>query len=239
MGLADGLRSIKAKLTKATATVTDEISALRRQIRDRREDLKRAGTAPIPLAEAEARARGLVSELGAAWLAAHGPRLLRVSLDRARALAQRGKGRTILPFDLDGAVPFGAVCAADPAGAERLLVGLLRATSYEAGSPSAERPAAIAQLEAELAELERVEEGLVDDAAAAGLAIGHRPEVLARRQREARRHELARQGTPDVEQRQAGLDAQHAEYRRRSRMIDLDARKTSQPSAYIASGGTH
>ena len=60
-----------------------------------------------------------------------------------------------------------------------------RVPDYQAGPLEAARPALIARLRAERAELEAAEEQLIDDAAAAGIVIEHRPEVQHRRREAA------------------------------------------------------
>jgi hypothetical protein len=162
----------------------NEIGAMRRQMDAKRQAIKRLREAPVPLQELHARIDAAVRATGAMCLERLGPSLARMS-----AYGLQGDAPLPGTYGSDLAT-FPAWCAAEPEEASRFVKQLYTKLSYEAGPASADRPAMLAQLESELAELEAAEEKLIDEAVAAGVTIPHRPEVILRRANEAREREL-------------------------------------------------
>jgi len=221
MTIADTLRKITATLSRTTKSLVDELADMRARIVKLREQVQYNERSPIPVAEVVANVvPTVIADAALLWRRDYGDSLWSglQSLASPSAIGSR-----TLPWNLDSALPWGAVCVSDPAGAARILEGLVKNIRYEAGPPSSERPAILDRLMRELAELETGEERFVDEAAAAGVQIRHRPEVEAARQQEARRVELQAAA-------QAERARQEAEIDRRQRLPRGEA------SAYLTTG---
>jgi hypothetical protein len=93
-----------------------------------------------------------------------------------------------------------------------------RLGDYQPGPPAAERPALIATLERELAELQAGEEGMIDAAAANGVAIAHRPEVIQRREAEAAQRKREEAAIAMRKAREEAINRAHEEARARGRV---------------------
>lgn len=111
------------------------------------------------------------------------------------------------PWTANTPVTWGVLALFYPDQAKETFAKLARSYTYTAGPPQAERAGVIAKLEAELAELERAEEALVDDAAAVGVKLEHRPEVTQRRERERSQRERAERAA-EAERRSADAAAE-------------------------------
>jgi hypothetical protein len=218
LSIIENLRTIRTRLTKATSSVAGDVQALRDQIREKREAVKNLTKATAPRSDLEQRIRDLVAKTGDGWVTREGWSVLSHLGNPAR--------RASVPWDAGKPMPWDVLCAANPEAAVGLLIDLANRIEYTAGPPLAERPAMIAKLEAEIAQIEEGEERLVDEAAAAGLVIAHRPEVQQRKQNEARKAELDRQAVVDRAAREAALNEAHASRTRRT-----------GGSNYLASGG--
>lgn len=199
MSTVEKMKSLAKKLTSATSTIVDEIGKARREIAEKRRELQHATDAPVPISEIVERIQAHVREVGAVWLAEYGSSLIS---------GDRGAGSP--PWSYTGSPPWGAICASDPDYAVSFLRWIAERVPYEPGPASAERPEIIRRLELELAEIELLEENLIDDAAGAGVNVAHRPEVIQRRDAEARqRHHEERAAEARLE-RQKFLDDAHA-----------------------------
>jgi hypothetical protein len=214
-GVAATLRDLKAKLSRAT----EEIQSLRAKIAEKQEALLTARDAPVPLAEIEERIRLDVAATAACWLDERGRSVL-AAFSGPETWNPRAPAPLRWSFSPVGpaylqALPWGALCAAQPDAAVEILTAIVHQVDYEPGAPSADRPALIARLTAELAELERAELEIVDEAVAGGLAIDHRPEVIERRRNAERQREVEAQAIANRKSREAALDAQHATRTRR------------------------
>jgi len=217
------IQTIRKKLTSATESAVTEITELRRRIDETRAELEHARGAAVPVEKiVEARIPQAVREAAEEWRARYGSSLIH----GPGRLGDPGlNGRVKLLWSWHEPISFGALAAADPAYAGDLLLALVRGTEYRPGAPSAERPALIARLEAELAELEETEERLIDEAAAAGVSIAHRAEVITRRQEEQLERDREERRIADRKRRQEAVDARHARRARGGR------------SKYLESGG--
>ena len=200
------LKRVKAQLSQAVQTAKGQITDLRGEIGRLRKELAHAQRSPLPLSDIEPRIAESVQQAGARWLAEHGEILVRSEGGIGTYQAKYG-GR--LPFTPGEPLPFGLLCAARPDETAALLCDLFEQVPYEAGPAAAERPALIERLERELAEAEQVEEAAVDEAAAAGVVIAHRPEVVARRRAEAAAREREEREVADRARRQEALDTEH------------------------------
>lgn len=232
MARGQDVKDAMTTLARATAAAHDEIQAGRQAIVAKREELAAVRQAPLPLKEAEARVPAAIQAAGEAWLAEKGEHLLGVGMPAdiamragewhptSHALGEASDvGPTVLPF-LNSrtpgppALPFGCLAAGDPEAAGRMLVGLLRA-QYRAvppGLPLAERPARVAELEAEIAHLEVADEERTDAAIAAGLAaVTLRSDVETRRQADADRTQREAQLDAERAARLRAIDEEHAQ----------------------------
>lgn len=206
MRASEVLKRVKAQLSQAVTTAKGQITDLRGEIGRLRKELAHAQRLPLPLSDIEPRIAESVRQAGARWLAEHGEILVRSEGGIGTYQAKCG-GR--LPFTAAEAIPFGALCAGAPDQVIELLSAIYQQVPYEAGPPAAERPALIERLKRELAEAEQVEEAAVDEAAAAGVVIAHRPEVVARRRAEAAAREREEREVADRARRQEALDTEH------------------------------
>ncbi len=217
MSVTKLLGDLRKKLTGATTALHDEIARLRGEIDDKRAALDNARRAPLPVEEIRAeRIPRLVEEHARAWLDGNGTSL--VYGERSLG-APTPRGYISLPWIPSEPLPWGALCAADPDQAAGIIANLVRQVAYEAGPPSAERPALIEKLERELAELEQVEEQIIDEAVGSGVTIAHRPEVLERRTREARQRQREAEAVAARAAHEQAINAAHEQARHRGRSV--------------------
>lgn len=209
MTLSKTVAEIRRKLAASTTELQNEVAALRQKIAETRTQLLNAQNAPLPVEEIIAkRIPAVVAEHAAWWLRDRGSQL--VGVDRGLG-APNLTGSITLPWSMTEAVSWAMLCASHPKFATEVLANLVRRVEYTPGPSSAERPAIVERLEGELAELETAEERIVDDAAAAGVVIQHRPEVLARRETEARRQKFEEEAVAGRQQREAHINKLHAQ----------------------------
>lgn len=226
MTIIDNLRAIRARMTKATNSVADDIQSLRAQITAKRAELKSLASAPAPRGEIEQRIRDLVKRTGDAWLAREGQSIVSIRL------GSPVRSASVPWVEKSDAMPWAVLCAADPDLAVKLLVNLAARVEYAPGLALADRPAVIEKLEADIADLEEGEERLVDEAAEVGLVIAHRPEVVQRRETEARNAQLEAEKIANRSARQVGLDQK---YEKRSRLVILGSNSSRVGrSAYLS-----
>jgi hypothetical protein len=211
------LKDFAGRVASATRGVHEEIGGLRARLAELREARKVVQLAPLPADEIRDHIATLVGDRGDKWMADHGEELLRDPRPGWRALgAYAGRGRFAVPVGVERDY-FGFVCATDPERAQQMLDALAERVEFTPGLPAADRPGELARIERELAQAEAAEERAIDEAAAAGVTISHRAEVVQRRQAEARARELEEQRVADRARRQADLDAQHQEGGQRGR----------------------
>jgi hypothetical protein len=190
---------LRDRALEAVKGAESNLGELRRRISDTKRELSKARNAPGP---AEEIAAGI-----ATWI------------DQRRTMISNEFGRMIPlafghPIDRPHA----------PAGRDQEIVFLLAADvlkaaipnvvkalpAWEAGPPASRRAALVQRLAQELAELEAMEEAMVDEMNAAGIAVAHRPEVTQRRASEARKRERDQQAAADRQAREAAINARHA-----------------------------
>jgi hypothetical protein len=198
------LTGAKANILAATEDMQRQRAAILETITRLRGEQESARTALPPPAELVATAARLVDETGAHWARDHGGGLLRHLAGQVSPGLLAGRDtavelRPILPFAFHEPLPFGALCFLQPSELK---------TALREAVPTAERPAVLERLGRELAEVEALEDALVDELTAAGLTVAHRPEVAARRERETRAREVEAQRARDrawlAEQRRLG-----------------------------------
>jgi hypothetical protein len=214
--MSSTLAKERTAFAAAIERAKQHIDAMRDRIRDLRQAVQNARAAYVPRAELAERIRSQVRADGEWWRKQHGGIVL------ARLAKPRGFTRVNMPWAADAGVPWGLLCAAAPDQAEALLTGAVAGQAYEAGPSAAERPALIERLERELAALERDEEAAVDEAEAAGVAIGHRPEVIDRRQMAALQQRNDEHRIAEARARQEALERVY------------EQRQRAQPSRYLA-----
>jgi hypothetical protein len=203
--LSKRLGALKTRQTRMTRNTTElhaDLGSLRADIVAKRKELASTEAAPLPLEEVAPINADAVRDCGAVYLKEHGGSFL-----RERGLCAPGaRGSRRPPWGVNDPIPWGAWCVSDPAEAARFLDGLVRALGYVPGLPSAERPAEIARLRGELAQLEEAEEEAVDAMQAQGIAVAHRVEVAQRREREAEAQRRAEAAAADRQRREQGVD---------------------------------
>jgi hypothetical protein len=233
MGIVESLLGLKAKISRATSAIGDEIARLRAAIVEKRHTLKRMKNAAVPLEEIDVRIRDYVDLAGNWWLTHYGSGLIHSE----RALGDPDlKGAPRLPWTLNEPLPWAAYCAAAPGAAVEILTALVRRVPFEAGPPSSARAGLVAQLEADLAALERAEEEAIDAANAAGIAIEHRADVAQRRTQEAESRRREEESVADRRRRQTALDAAHGPRSRRIILPDASTPSRGGRSAYVTAG---
>jgi len=197
------LRGAREAIASSAATVRQEIAKLREELAAKRAALKLARTAPIPRDEIPAAVAKVVRDAGDLWLRGTGEpgsgAVLKDGHGRAYLHAIAPPTGPSLPEELWGpSLRFGMIAAADPEMAARWLTRICTAVDYVPGPAAGERAALVAQLEREVADLERTEEEFVDTAVAEGVEFAHRPEVVKRRQDEADAQARADQKAKDA-----------------------------------------
>ncbi len=231
MSIAETVRAVREKLSKATTSVTSEVAQLREQIKAKRQELTVTKQSPLPAEDLRKRIAEQVQTAGTRWLASHAGSL---AVSEHALAAWQPRFRQIRLPELTS---WDALCASDPEQAQARLEKLCASVleRFSPGPRAADRPATTARLEAELAELEAGEEAAIDAALEAGVTITHRPEVRQRRARRAEAAENARQAVENREARQRALDESHALRTVGPNGEPLGPRSTR--SAYIERGG--
>lgn len=182
-------REAQAKHAKVRATLLAEL-------RGRNE----AYAAPAPLGEVDANVGQQVGQYAA--MGRDGLNMLNMLLGLSgRLSSQEINGRLVttvdpprLPFGPNDPVTWGQLCAFAPEEVTAKVAGLMRQLPHPRGTPLAERPALIEQLDRELATLEQKE-----DALAIKLNVPRRPEMVQRESIAARAAERAEQKRKDAE----------------------------------------
>jgi hypothetical protein len=116
------------RLAEPAKSVGKEFASLRTRIADPRRDLEHARNDYLPPGDIEARARKAVEEAAAFWLQ-----------DRASSVLIRlasPRERPSVPWHPNEALPFGAMCVAEPDRAVALLMAIMRRIPYDAGAPA-------------------------------------------------------------------------------------------------------
>lgn len=208
------LTGTKNAAEQAVAQLQEELATARETIAVKRAELERARTALWPKAELIAEAERLVDETGQAWAKDYTYSFLQRLAGRLSNVELAGGTTTFhpgyaeLPFSAREAPPFAAMCYFRASEWKEAFRAAITRASYEPGTARADRPAQLERLARELADVEALEENIVDSMAASGITVAHRPEVVVRRDSEARKAELADKRRQDAawleEQMQAG-----------------------------------
>jgi hypothetical protein len=185
MNVLTKLSDLAAQIAGATQSVQANIAELRRQIAEKRAELRRVVSAPPPKADVKALRVQEIRAATAAYLAEDPTRFVR--------------GLSFTPRQEIG---WYQLCAlAGPILEERVCAAIDLA-EYVPGPPLADKGKVIAGLERELAELEAAEERAIDEATAAGVPIAHRTEVVQRRAQRADKERLDAEWVAAARQRQ-------------------------------------
>jgi hypothetical protein len=206
MSLVSTIRDLGQKLRAATATITESIASARAEIAAKQHALGHAQRGPRPPAE--------VMEQFNVWvdaMTAHQAKEYGLGLVTLRFGAAPGADHGGSPWTPNAEMTWGFACLFLGAELKRRFAELVKSVPYEAGPAEADRLGVIERLTRELAAADAREEALIDEAAAAGVVIAHRPEVVERRTQEARRRELAERAEADRKEREAALNRRHTE----------------------------
>lgn len=215
----DDIQTLRGSLEAIVTRAKAAIESRRKHIADLRADLVRAKGSGVPLSEVETRLRALVAVTGRQWLDDRGSDLVQ---GRNALTYHALEGAGMLPWDHAEALPWGAVCAAEPDRAVAFVMALIRQVPYDVGTRADERPALIDRLTRDLADAEAREEADVDAAQTAGVDIAHRPEVLTRRASEAERRARDERRAAEQLERQGVVNDEAAVHVRRSRVGESD-----------------
>ena len=218
MTTAATLVKMKDTIVSATNAIMEQIRGTRARLVDLRQRQQRTELDPLPPGDVTRRNRRAVTESGEYFMKVHGEGI-------ARAL-RSPLADDFSTTDYGRLMTWPAYCAAFPDQACAFLDALGARVPYEAGLPIADRPPALEQLQHEIDKLEAADEDAVDQAAAAGVHLEHRPEVLERRTRSARQRELEEEAVTDRRLRQEAIDADRAERATRPRAGESQYLKT-------------
>jgi hypothetical protein len=209
------LRDITTKL-KDALTSAKQIPAAAKAIEDewtaRRKERSRIFNGNTSQEETIQNVAAVIGAHRDQWVAAHGGRIVRDFSGHletrysniADTVGRSSEVRPRLPRIFEGrkgnAAPiltFEDMCGLLPDAMIQRFQEIVRTSGETFGPPSAERPAVVATLDKEIADLEGRHSELVDAAAEVGIAIDLLPTVKARRDEDAkqraREEELARQ----------------------------------------------
>ncbi len=207
--IVDALKTAAKAVTKGSKEITSAVADLRRQLAEKQAQLRALQRAPLPIDDVRVLARKEIARIGELYLR-DTDLVYRLTAPSVDVFENRGARIRLIPSD---PVPWGLLCAGDPARAEELVVALVERAGLDAGAPAAERPALIEKLKAELTEIGQAEEQLVDQAAEAGVTIEHRPDVARRRAERAAREQARQTEIAEREERQRALDKRHPQPR--------------------------
>jgi hypothetical protein len=188
MTILDSIRNILAPVRAGIESLSRGAAELLDRRAARLAERTALAAAPAPVDECAAAARARVQEVRAPWLATHGPAAVQAlsgGVERAPdGTWVRRPGR--VPDQLSGILTGGVVTWEQlyvlcPDIVAAGLAALARDVPYQAGAPMAERLAPLAQLDAEIAGIEREHTALVDEAAREGVHLELLDDERARR----------------------------------------------------------
>jgi len=205
MNVLSKLIGLGQELQAATHTVTENLAELREAIDAKKAERDLAQHGPLPPGEVVEKFNRWVDETAGEQREKYGASLV---VHRFGAAPRSHLGRS--PWTSTTAVEWGFLAMFAGAQLKEQFSKLVKETAYQAGPPAAERPAEVARLESELAELEKAEEALVDEMNAAGIHVGHRPDVVQRREAARRREERIKAVRAAQAEREALIDQRHA-----------------------------
>jgi len=195
---------------------TDAKDQLQKSVNERFDDFRRAEKRraalvndPVSQEEYDVRLQQSIQLRADNWLENKG-RFVIHGKDSLTDPLTRQRGAALFSSAWDD---FGAICAGAPDLAEAIVRAITERVGYTPGPPADVRAAQLEMADREVEQLGREHEELVDLAVAAGLPMKHRPEVVQRRELEARRQELARERherlrvvQESIDQRERDLD---------------------------------
>jgi hypothetical protein len=188
------LSTLKATISETSTLLHEALTEVRDSIAAGRKELQELQGLPVPPEELADRMRSVLEERRAYLIKEYGsslvwsigkpdekPRWPHLSVDGDRHMVEL----MLLSVALD-----------------EIVASVVGALDYTAGLPLAARGARIEALEAELGELEREKEQLVDEMVARGIEIKHRPAVVERRASESQAAELRKRADEDRQRRE-------------------------------------
>jgi hypothetical protein len=198
--VSDALRSVRRdqdQIEKTTREAKAKHGRIREMVEAKIRGRDEVRDALAPDAELAAHAARIVDEYAEWWRREYGGGLLRRLSGQLSSQELNGRvvtktGHPNLPVGPTETMPMGLQCALDPDGMKAKWVALLRRIPHESGTPTAERPALLAQLDRELEELKQVEDQLARD-----LGVPRRDEMVQRENQAARDREFQEQKDRD------------------------------------------
>jgi len=215
--LFDRFRSLGREIQTATKSIHDSVLELRQAIAAQEAELELVRNGPLPVGEVIERFGQWVDATAAYQADKHAASLVAHCFGLAPGRTDGGA-----PWLPGTAVDWGWLCVFHGDTVKARFATLARTVEYTSGPPAAERPARLAQIETELAQLGAHEEALIDEAAVAGVKIEHRAAVIRRRADEqAQRDRTARVAAEENRPaREAEVDRRHGPRVARSAYID-------------------
>jgi hypothetical protein len=199
------LVGMKSAITTTAQDLRQGLDTARAELAAKRAELDRVQRLPGPPAEVIAGLERAVDEYREHHAKEYGPQLLMRSAGLLVPAHLAGRDTAVpsrrpeLPFEPSRPLTYGEQLFLHPEQEKAALRAMVLAQDYEAGPTAESRGPLLERLSREVAELDQAEEELVDELATAGVAVPHRAEVQARRDRAARAAELAEQRRKDKE----------------------------------------
>jgi hypothetical protein len=188
----------------ATAAAVAELEEGRRVLAENKAKWQRAVSALPPMEDLRELATRTVQRTGAAFIGNYGSTIINSVASEAGGDRAHGGVPLARIVERD---PFGFLCAGDPEGVAKSLAFILKLVPhYEPGPSLRDRDKVVEALLDEITKLEQEDEALADELIAAGIAVQHRPEVVARRAEAAARADAKRRSVENRAERQARLD---------------------------------
>jgi hypothetical protein len=188
----------------ATAAVVRKLEEGRRNLVEKKKQWQRAVSALPPMEDLRELAARTVQRTAATFIGNYGSTILNSVASEAGGDRAHGGVPLARIVERD---PFGFLCAGDPEGVAKSVAFILKLVPhYEPGPSLRERDKVVAALLDEITKLEQEDEALADELIAAGIAVQHRPEVVARRAEAAARADAKRRSVENRAERQARLD---------------------------------
>lgn len=210
MTILSKLTELGREIAAASRSVQENIAELRRQIATKRRELESAQRLPVPRAELVERFRAMIDARAERFAHVPPPAMTwPCARDLFRPLSEwkRENGQVDIREVRD---LFDFVCFFVGDTMKANASKLLTIDGWADGLPTSERAATIASLEREVAELETAEERAIDEAAAAGVQIAHRPDVAQRRATEAHQAKLHAATAAAQHDREAAINTRAA-----------------------------
>jgi hypothetical protein len=188
--LVQGARSAEAQIKTAMRDAQQQHARIRETVETKLRERDQARDALPVDSELDEYVRSVIGGYAQGWLNDHGLGMLLQLAGQQNRLELNGRimttmGHPSLPLSPGDPMPFGLQCALDPEAMTARWIALIRRIPHQSGSPMAQRPALLEQLDRELEELEPLEDQLAID-----LGVLRRPEMVERERRAERALQL-------------------------------------------------